>query len=91
MWNTEYDFKKSEEAIKALDKADQRQADMRKLRGPKEPKEVIKVEPYEPVNRIKPNYKRDGDRKYNPPTEEILHVMDAETRLTKNTGEYVKQ
>ena len=45
MWNTEYDFKKSEEAIKALDKADQRQADMQKLRGQKEPKEVIKVEP----------------------------------------------
>ena len=45
---------------------------MRKLRGHKEPKEVIKVEPYEPVNRIKPNFKRDGDRKYNPPDRKNL-------------------
>ena len=91
MWNTEYDYKKSDEAIKALDKADQRQADMRKLRGQKEPKEVIKVEPYEPVNWIKPDFRRDGDRKYNPLTVKILHVTDAETRLTKNTEKYVEQ
>ena len=64
MWNTEHDFKKSEEAIKALDKADKRQADMRKLRGQKEPKEVIKTEPADPVNRIKPDFRRDKDRKY---------------------------
>ena len=67
MWKTEYDFNKSDEAIRALDKVDQRQADMRKLKGQKEPKEVIKIEPDEPVNRIKPNYNRDGDRKYQPP------------------------
>ena len=53
MWNTEYDFKKSEEAIKGLDKADKRQADMRKLRGQKEAKEIIIIEPFDPVNRIK--------------------------------------
>ena len=38
---TENDFEKSEEAIKALDKAEKRQADMLKLKGHKEPKEVI--------------------------------------------------
>ena len=91
MWNTEYDFKKSEEAIKALDKADQRQADMQKLRGQKEPNEVIKVEPYEPVNRIKLDFRRDGDRKYNPLTVKILHVTDAEIRLIKIAEKYVEQ
>ena len=64
MWNTEYDFKKSEEAIKALDKAEKRQADMRKLKGHKDPREVIKIEPADPVNRIKPDFRKDKDQKY---------------------------
>ena len=63
MWNTEYDFKKSEEAIKALDRAEKWQADMHKLNGHKYHREVVKIEPTDSVNRIKPDFRKDNDRK----------------------------
>ena len=68
----------------------EQQSDMRKLKGHREPKEVIKLEPEEPVNRIKPKYSRDGDRKYLIPDRKSLSCYGCGDPFNKEHREVCK-
>ena len=79
MWNTEYEFKKADEAIKAYNKAEKRRADMRKLKGHKDPKENVKKETIETVNRTSEKIR----------TERAYHATGVVIHLIRITGKYV--
>ena len=64
---------------------------MRKLKGHKEPKEVIKIELVDPVNWMKPDFRRDKDRKYPSIDRKSSSCCGCGDPLAKNTGKYVKQ
>ena len=57
--------------------------DKRKLKGNKDPREVIKIEPTDSVNRLNPISKKIE-------TERAYHDMVAVIVLAGNTGKYVR-